>query len=295
MISGSVRTASTVGELRRKAVDVLQAAGIANPIREADWLLASALGVSPLTLVLERERRVTRPHAERAWNHILRRAAHEPLQYLLGTQEFRGLDMTVTPNVLIPRPETEILVEETLLAVAGLPRPVIADVGTGSGCIAVSVARERPTAAIFAMDISSEALSVARSNARRHGVQSVCRFVQADLLEACSISAEGTFDVIVSNPPYIPDEELGGLQPEVARYEPYLALAAGSDGLAYHRRILKESPPLLKPGGYLILELGFGQAEAVSRMACVDGVFAAVGCREDAAGIKRVLVARKVV
>lgn len=201
--------------------------------------------------------------------------------------------MTVTPDVLIPRPETEILVEETLLAVAGLPRPVVADVGTGSGCIAVSVARECPKATVCAVDISAKALTIARSNARRHGVFAACRFVQADLLDAISPSAGGVFDVIVSNPPYIPDRDLDGLQPEVSRYEPRLALAAGSDGLAYHRRLLREAPPFLKPGGRLILELGFGQAEAVLQMARVAETFAAVECRKDAAGIARVLIARQ--
>jgi release factor glutamine methyltransferase len=285
--------AVTIGELRRQAGILLKAAGIVNAARESDWLLASALNVPPHTLLLEGERPVSASQAEKAWACLRRRAAREPLQYLLGTQEFRGLDLAVTPDVLIPRPETEQLVEETLRAVVGIPAPAVVDVGTGSGCIAVAVARERHDATVHALDISAPALAVATSNASRYGVRERIRFVQADLLGAFSSRSGAVFDVIVSNPPYIPIPDVDGLQPEVARYEPRVALAAGPDGLASHRRLLREAPPLLKPGGCLIVEMGCGQAEAVARLARQSGAFDSVECRQDAAGIERVLIARR--
>ena len=193
-----------VSTLRRQAWDVLQAAEIADPVREADWLLASVLGFPLHTLIVEGERAVSPVQAERAWTLIRRRAERQPLQYLLGTQEFRGLDMAVTPDVLIPRPETELLVEATLQAVLDIRGPRMLDVGTGSGCIAVSLARGRSDATVVAVDISAPALAVARANALCHGVGDRIRFVQGDLLTAFSVSPDGVFDVIVSNPPYVP-------------------------------------------------------------------------------------------
>ena len=282
-----------VSTLRRQAWDVLQAAEIADPVREADWLLASVLGFPLHTLIVEGDRAVSPVQAERAWTLIRRRAERQPLQYLLGTQEFRGLEMAVTPDVLIPRPETELLVEATLQAVLDIRELCVLDVGTGSGCIAVSLARGRSDATVVAVDISAPALAVARANALCHGVGDQIKFVQADLLTAFSVSPDGVFDVIVSNPPYVPAGELDALQPEVARYEPRLALAAGTDGLDYHRRLLRGAPELLKGGGHLILELGCGQADQVRRLSQQTGAFISLECRKDAAGIERVLVARK--
>lgn len=291
MSAGAAVAAATIGELRRQAWDLLRDAGIANAVRETDWLLASALGVPSHVLILEGERPVSVLQAEQAWSFFRRRAAREPLQYILGTQEFRGLDIAVTPDVLIPRPETELLVEEALRAVVGIAEPAIADVGTGSGCIAVAVARERRDATVYALDLSGGALAVARSNATRHGMRERIRFIQADWLEAFGGESAGAFDAIVSNPPYIPERELEELQPEVARYEPRMALAAGPDGLAFYRRLLREAPPLLKPGGHLIMELGCGQAAVVTPMMRQSGAFDSIECRKDAAGIERVLIA----
>jgi release factor glutamine methyltransferase len=292
MSASAAEETVTVGELRRQARDLLKDAGIANAVRESDWLLAAALEVSAHVLILEGARQVSALQAEQAWSLLKRRAAREPIQYLLGTQEFCGLEMAVTPDVLIPRPETELLVEEALRAVLGVNEPTIADVGTGSGCIAVALARERPDATIYALDISAPALDVARSNAIRHGARDRIRFIRADLLEA--FCGARTFDVIVSNPPYIPEQEMDGLQPEVARYEPRAALAAGPDGLDFYRRLLREAPPLLKPGGRLLLELGCGQSDRVKRLARECGAFDVIECRKDAAGIKRVVIARRI-
>ncbi len=291
MSASVAAAAATIGGLRRRAWDLLKGAGIVNAVRESDWLLASALDVPSHALILEGERAVSETRAERAWSLLRRRAAREPIQYILGTQEFRGLDIAVTPDVLIPRPETELLVEEALRAVVGVDEPVIADVGTGSGCIAVALVQAQRDATVYALDISAAALGVARSNAVRHGTRARIRFIRADLLEA--FCAARAFDVIVSNPPYIPALELDGLQPEVARYEPRVALAAGPDGLAFYRRLLRDAPPLLKPDGRLIMELGCGQADAVKRLARECGAFDSVECRNDAAGIERVFVARR--
>ena len=290
MSAGVATAAVTIGHLRRQARDLLKDAGIVNAVRETDWLLASALGVPSHVLILEGARQVSALRAEQARALFTRRAARAPLQYLLGTQEFRGLDMVVTPDVLIPRPESELLVEEALRAVAGIAEPVMADVGTGSGCIAVAIACECPEATIYALDISASALAVARLNTARQGMRDRIRFIQADLLGA--FGAVESFDVIVSNPPYIVEQELEALQPEVARYEPRMALAAGPDGLAFYRRLLREAPSLLKPGGRLIMEMGFGQSEAVIQLARQSGAFDSIERRKDAAGIERVLVAR---
>ena len=281
-----------IGALRRQACDLLKAAGITNAVQESDWLLASALDVPAHALILEGTRPVSARQVEQAWALLRRRAAREPIQYLLGAQDFYGLDIAVTPDVLIPRPETELLVEETLRAVAPGYAPVIVDVGTGSGCIAVAIARGRPDTTVYALDISAPALAVARWNAIRHGVRDRIRFIQADLLGAFGEASEEIFDVIVSNPPYVPLQDVEGLQPEVARYEPRVALAAGQDGLAFYRRLLREAPPLLKPGGHLIVELGCGQSDSVKRLALQGGAFGSIECRKDAAGIERVLVAR---
>jgi len=290
MSASAAAAGVTIGDLRRRAGDLLKAAGVANAAREADWLLAFALDLPQHALVLEGGRPVSERQAERVLTLLERRAAREPLQYLLGTQEFRGLDITVTPDVLIPRPETELLVDETLRAVAG---PAVLDVGTGSGCIAVAIASERPDATVCALDLSAAALGVAQANAVRHGVRDRIRFVRADLLGAFGAASAETFNVVVSNPPYIAEQELDGLQPEVARYEPRAALVGGDDGLVFYRRLLREAPPLLKAGGRLIVELGCGQAQAVTRLARECNAFDSVECRRDAAGIERVLVARK--
>ncbi len=293
MSAGVAAASVTIGALRRQACDLLKAAGIANAVQESDWLLVSALDVPSRVLILEGARPVSALQAEQAWALLRRRATREPIQYLLGAQEFHGLDIAVTPDVLIPRPETELLVEETLRAVASINEPAIADVGTGSGCIAVALARVRRDATLYALDISAPALAVARWNAIRHDTRDRIRFIQADLLEAFCAAAAGAFDVIVSNPPYIPLQDVGGLQPEVARYEPRAALAAGQDGLAFYRRLLHEAPPLLKPGGHLIMELGCGQSDAVKRLALQGGAFGSIECRKDAAGIERVLIAKR--
>lgn len=220
---------------------------------------------------------------------VARRAAREPLAYIVGHREFWGLDFDVTPAVLIPRPETELIVEEALSAIPsrdGARR--IIDVGTGSGCLAVTLAVEFPPATVIATDASHEALAVAERNAERHNLIGRIAFVRTDLFQDVS----GPADLIVSNPPYVPDGDAATLQPEVARYEPASALYGGTDGLDVIRRVLVDARQHLVTGGWLIVEFGFGQEVAVREAARGLG-WAVERIRSDLQGIPRVVVLRR--
>ena len=220
---------------------------------------------------------------------IGRRAAREPFAYIVGRQEFWGLEIEVSPAVLIPRPETELIVEA---ACEALPDPsavtTIADVGTGSGCLAVAIARERPRASILAIDVSDAALDVARRNAERLGVASRVTVRRGDLLEG----VDGPFDVIVSNPPYVRQGDRPGIQPEV-RFEPDEALYGGADGLHIVRRLVPQSMTRLKPGGTLIFEFGCGQDEEVTELISSAAGLRMVGLRGDLQGIQRIAIAQR--
>ncbi|MFO7694284.1 MAG: peptide chain release factor N(5)-glutamine methyltransferase [Vicinamibacterales bacterium] len=234
-----------------------------------------------------------------------RREAREPAGYIIGHREFWNLDMEVGPGVLVPRPETEFLVEETLArlspadtgpgAVAGPAgaappaRARVADVGTGSGCISVALARWLPASVIVATDNSDEALAVARRNAARHEVTGRVRFVKTDLLAGVA----GPFDAVVSNPPYVPAADIAGLQPEVRDHEPLQALAGGDDGLDVVRRLVPAAAAVLTPGGWLVFEFGFGQAESVRGIIAAEPQLELVEIKADLAGIPRVAVAQR--
>jgi len=219
---------------------------------------------------------------------IERRINREPLAYIAGEKEFWNLSFEVSPAVLIPRPETELIVEAAL-ARSGAGAPLAAaDVCTGSGCLAIALAHERQRATVLATDISAEALAVARRNALRHHVTDRVRFVQCDLLA----DAPGPFDLIVSNPPYIPEREFPTLQPEVLDYEPAVALVSGGDGLEAIRGLVVQSGVHLKPGGYLIFEFGFGQSDAVREI--LSGLaFCDVELIRDLQGIPRTAIAKR--
>jgi release factor glutamine methyltransferase len=222
---------------------------------------------------------------------VERREQREPLAYLTGRREFWGLSFEVSPAVLIPRPETELIVETALALFRDRSRPMrAADVGTGSGCLAVALAREYPAMQIVATDTSQAALQVARINADRHGVSDRIEFVDADLLGPGS----GSFDLIVSNPPYVPAADYESLQPEVRDYEPLAALVAGPDGLAVIERLLTAVPPRMSSAGLLIFEFGFGQADQIEELiSCTSGL-TMIGLRPDLQGIPRVAIARRV-
>ncbi len=226
---------------------------------------------------------------------IRRRALREPLQYITGRQEFWGLEFTVTRDVLIPRPETELVVETALKIIGDADRAVtIIDLCAGSGCIAVCLVKELPSARIFAADLSEKALSVARGNAQKHGVLARIRFFEGDLFRPLEeLDIHGQVDIIVSNPPYVRSGELRDLQSEVRDYEPEIALVAGSEGTELHQKIINEAPEYLKPHGVLIMELGLGQAEALVQICRSAGNYEMPEVHKDLAGIKRVIAARK--
>ncbi len=218
-----------------------------------------------------------------------RRGRGEPIQYITGEAEFYGLPFRVTPDVLIPRPETEHLVEKVIELAGGFENPRIVDVGTGSGAIAVALARSLPRAQITAVDISPAALALAEENAVRNDVDDRVWFLPGDLLEP--VSAE-QFEIVASNPPYVPEGDRDSLAAEVREYEPAPALFAGQDGLAVYRRLIPAAFALLAPGGFAALEIGFGQAGAVGGIMRATG-FDAVEFTPDLQGIPRVASGRR--
>lgn len=249
----------------RQAARRLREAGVENAAAEAAWLLAHVLGSSVGQLHLAGERELSAAPAAAFAALVQRRCRREPLQYILGTQEFMGLSLQVTPAVLIPRPETETLVQR--LAERLPPGAVVADIGTGSGCIALGLCRVHPTVRVIATDISTAALAVAAENARRAGYAGRVAFRQGDLYEPLAGQAgEPLLDGIAANPPYVAASEHGDLMPEVRDWEPRDALCPGPDPLAIIRRLVAGAPARLRPGGWLALEVGAGQAPAVAAL-----------------------------
>lgn len=261
------------------AVVALSAAGVDSPRLDAELLLAWALGVDRATLVIDRDRCVEGP-AVRTFRDVVRRRSvgREPVAYLVGTKGFRRIDLAVDRRVLIPRPETELLVE---VALELAPGASVVDVGTGSGAVALAIKDERPDLRVLATDISDDALTVARANAARLGLD--VRFERADLLDGVP-----GVDAIVSNPPYV--EAGTELAPEISRHEPASALYAGVDGLDVIRRLVAQAA--LSEAGLVALEVGAGQAGAVEEL-LRNGGFGATEVHRDLAGIERVVLARR--
>ncbi|MGZ8382833.1 MAG: peptide chain release factor N(5)-glutamine methyltransferase [Nitrospira sp.] len=287
-----IATASihTIGALLDQTEGDLRKAGIEQPALEASWLLEFVLELSPLMQRVRLEREVTAAEWARVQALVGRRANREPLQYVLGTQEFCGREFHVTPAVLIPRPESALLVDETVRRCKRNQSVTVVDVGTGSGCLAVSVAAALSTARVLAIDVSPEALAVARINMMQHGVagriECFCGDLMAPLSEALLANQ---VDVILSNPPYIAEIDWLTLQPEVRCFEPRLALAGGRDGMDLYGRLLWQAPPYLKPGGALLMEVGAGQAASVCRQAEETGWFRVYDVLRDEGGIDRVV------
>jgi len=220
---------------------------------------------------------------------VARRVRREPMAYIRGTQEFYGREFLVGPGVLIPRPETELLVDEAKAAAMGRRTPRIADIGTGSGCLAVTLALELPSAQVTATDISADALTIARGNAAAHQVAGRIAFAETSYLTGIA----GAFDVIVSNPPYVRDSDVPTLAPEVRDHEPREALFGGDDGLRDIRAIVQTATTALKPGGVLVMEIGMGQAIAVTAVLAAAGLGTELTLRHDLQGIPRVAVAQR--
>ena len=278
----------TIADILIGGEQCLADAGIPDPRREAVTLTATALGRHRTFLYAHPEYEPTTDELGRIEEFLLRRADREPLQYIRGSQEFYGLDFEVTLDVLIPRPETEMLVERAINYLKGISKPRFMDIGTGTGCIAISVLKHVPEARALAVDISPAAISVARRNAEHNGVAERLILIESDLFS--NVPAE-RFHLIVSNPPYVPEPDIEGLQPEVRDHEPHLALTDGRDGLSIIAEIVQRAPEFLLPGGHLLVEFGFGQAEAVWKMLPAR-VWKGVGMDPDLQGIPRILVAK---
>jgi release factor glutamine methyltransferase len=277
-----------IEELLREASDGLRAAGVPQPAREAGLLLSLALKRDRSFLIAHPEYTLSEGELERFRSFVARRTAREPYQYISGKQEFFGSDFMVSPAVLIPRPETELLVETAIAELGrsgGTAR--FCELGVGSGCISISILRHVPNAAAWAGDISVDAVEIARRNAVALGVDDRIRLNISDLFEA---AGEQTFELIVSNPPYVPAAEISGLQPEVRDHEPYVALSDAADGLSIISKIIDEAPAFLNAGGVLLLEIGFDQSAKVLQM-YPRSIWETVELLPDLQGIPRVVKA----
>lgn len=280
----------SIGNAIQEGAESLREGAVNEARREAGSLMAH---------VLDRDRGFVIAHAAdslaEALYHdfrrlISRRLRGEPLQYLTGHREFFKLDFEVSPDVLIPRPETELVVEVALELCKDDAAPFVADIGTGSGCIAISLLNELREAQAVATDISAAALRVAQRNAERHSVNDRLTLIESDCFSKLDVGAP--FSLIVSNPPYVADGEMRNLPREVRDYEPQAALASGPDGLSVIRRLLREAPTFLRSGGYFVLEIGFGQSEAIGQL--IDSrVWQLREIRKDLQSIARTVVLHK--
>jgi release factor glutamine methyltransferase len=259
----------TVLEAIQRSTEFLARKGVDSPRLQTELLLAQVLRLPRMQLYLNFERPLTLPEVDTLREMVKRRGQREPLQHILGTTSFCGLEIAVSPQVLIPRPETELLAERgwtflKQLSTLNSQPPTALDFGTGSGCLAIALAHHCPNAQLVAIDLSPEALVLARQNATRHAVADRIQFREGNGFAAAPPDMQ--FDLIISNPPYIPSAEIATLQTEVRDYDPRAALDGGLDGLDFYVRIAAEAAPLLKPAGRLMLELGDGQAARVQEI-----------------------------
>lgn len=264
----------TVLEIIQRSADFLAKKGVESPRLQAELLLAHALGVPRLRLYLEFDRTLTPSEVDVVREVVRRRGAREPLQHIVGSASFCGFEIAVSPDVLIPRPETELLAERAFKFLdelrAAAPGPFRAlDFGAGSGCLAVALAARCPWVTVCALDVSEAALKIARENALRHSVLDRIEFRHGDGIAA--LKADERFHLIVSNPPYIPSGEIEGLAPEVRDHDPRTALDGGPDGLKYFRMLAAEAKPLLLPRGKMMIEFGDGQETALEILLVSEG------------------------
>jgi len=272
------------------AVQQLESADVGSPRLNAETLLMFVLGVNRAHIYGHPERDLTADEVERYEELVRRRSSGLPAQYITGHQEFWGLDLVVSPAVLIPRPETEHLVETVVELAREVPAPRIVDVGTGSGCIALALARELKTAEVFGVDLSAEALEIARANAARLQLESRVRFLQSDVLEA--FADEHNLDFVVSNPPYVALDEAAKVERSVFEFEPRMAVFSGESGLDVIRPLIEQSHIALKPGGYLAMEIGYSMRDAVLKLLS-PAMWEEPKSIPDLQGIPRVIVAKK--
>lgn len=270
----------------------LEAAGISMPELEARELTACALGVDRQHLLMQRTSPVSDAERERLEQLVARRLAHEPLAYLLGEWDFCGITLRVTPDVLIPRSDTERLCELAALRAGQVSAPRVLDLCSGSGCIALALLKQVPDAQAVGVDVSPAAVVLANENAQRLRLSDRYEAVEGDALTAPPADYRQAFDVLVCNPPYITAEEMRALDPDVSDYEPHLALYGGTDGLDFYRTILDTWAQVVKPGGALFFECGWKQGEAVASL-CRAAGWQDVCVHTDYAGIPRIVTAEK--
>ena len=275
----------TVLKILRWTTDYFAGKQIDSARLEAELLLAATLDLDRVGLYVNFERPLNADELSSFRERVRRRSLREPLQYILGETEFWSLTFGVSPAVLVPRADTEVLVEEALTRIEGAAQ--VLDVGTGSGAIAIALAHEKPEIQLTALDCSEPALEVARSNAQRNGVAERVTCLVGDL----AVLPPGPFEMVVSNPPYIPTRDWAELMPEVRDYEPRLALDGGDDGLQAYRQLAAQAGKILTPGGWLLVEVGIGQAQDVSVLFEAAGLID-IGQRDDYAGIPRVVMGK---
>ncbi|MEJ2623196.1 MAG: peptide chain release factor N(5)-glutamine methyltransferase [Pseudolabrys sp.] len=280
---------ATIASARRALQDLLAHAGIDSADIDARLLIEHALGIDRTTVMTQGARALSADEVAAIDTLVARRLKHEPVARIVGEKEFWSLMLAVTPDVLVPRPDTETVVELALDVIGRERRAAplrVLDIGTGSGALLLALLSELPNATGVATDISEGALNVARANAERHGLASRCEFVDTDI----AAGVQGLFDLIVSNPPYIARNDISGLESEVRDYDPALALDGGLDGLSCYRAITAEAGRLLAPGGHLVVEIGIGQDRPVSGLFSEAGL-TVIKTRPDLAGIPRALAA----
>jgi release factor glutamine methyltransferase len=279
----------SIALLLRTGEAELELAGVPDARREASSLLAAALGSDRTFLIAHPDHVPDTGHKEQYLDYLARRSRREPFHYIIGKKEFYSLEFAVTPAVLIPRPETEMLVERSIGILRDIANPAFCEVGIGSGCISVSILANVSNAVAVGMDISEAATEIARQNIKRHGVGDRCELRRSDVLSG--LFRGEMFDLIVSNPPYVPAGDIDGLQAEVRDHEPYIALSGGKDGLKVVRKLVEDSPNFLKPGGILMFECGFSQSQEVLQM-FASHIWSSAAVESDLQGIPRIVTAR---
>lgn len=285
---------NTCLEILNQAVEKLRSEGIDRPRTNAELLLGAALNKSKVDIYLDKDRVLSPDEIQKFDQHIKERISHKPVQYIIGTVEFFGLEFKVDERVLIPRPETETLVEVVIEELTDKENPRIIDLGTGSGAIAISLAANLKSSFIYATDVSSEALEVAKENASRNRVDNQIQFLCGDLFDPLrNKNLGGKIDCVVSNPPYVSKGEFDHLPREVKDYEPVVALESEKNGLFFHKKIIENSLDFLKKEGLLTLETAFGQAVKVADLIRQSKDFNSVEIRKDLGGIDRVVKAIK--
>ena len=284
----------TLIEIIKRSDEYLARHGIPDARRNAELLVGHVLGKSRLQLYLEHDRPFEKDELEQMRTLLAERKERQPIQYIFGEAEFFSLPFDVNPSVMIPRPETEHLVEETLktLREIGAEKAVVYDIGTGSGCVAISIAKNLENCAIYASDVSAEALKTASTNAEKNGIKDKIEFLLGADLKPFDNAPVQNADIVVSNPPYVPTVEFERLEPEVRDHEPRKALDGGPDGLDVIRRIIAGVPGHINPGGALIIEIGIDQAEAVTACIGSTGCFMEPRITKDLSGIDRIITAK---